>query len=110
MRGDVQQLLAIEFRIDVCAAADDQAVELIKDRARRTALGGDAHGVAAGQADHQPRAQPRRVAAALRPAHADDGSPSGHVCWSSFTYFSSSLRSEERRVGKECRSRWSPYP
>ena len=20
------------------------------------------------------------------------------------------LRSEERRVGKECRSRWSPYP
>ena len=22
---------------------------------------------------------------------------------------SSSLRSEERRVGKECRSRWSPY-
>src|SRR6266496_4209019 len=23
--------------------------------------------------------------------------------------FDSSLRSEERRVGKECRSRWSPY-
>ena len=23
--------------------------------------------------------------------------------------FSSSIRSEERRVGKECRSRWSPY-
>ena len=23
--------------------------------------------------------------------------------------FQSSLRSEERRVGKECRSRWSPY-
>ena len=23
--------------------------------------------------------------------------------------FSISLRSEERRVGKECRSRWSPY-
>ena len=23
--------------------------------------------------------------------------------------FSSGLRSEERRVGKECRSRWSPY-
>ena len=22
----------------------------------------------------------------------------------------SGLRSEERRVGKECRSRWSPYP
>ena len=24
-------------------------------------------------------------------------------------YFGSSDRSEERRVGKECRSRWSPY-
>ena len=23
--------------------------------------------------------------------------------------FNLSLRSEERRVGKECRSRWSPY-
>ena len=23
--------------------------------------------------------------------------------------FSDSFRSEERRVGKECRSRWSPY-
>ena len=26
-----------------------------------------------------------------------------------FKYDSSSSRSEERRVGKECRSRWSPY-
>ena len=26
-----------------------------------------------------------------------------HVCWA-YT-----IRSEERRVGKECRSRWSPY-
>src|ERR1017187_9093749 len=25
-------------------------------------------------------------------------------------YPAASLRSEERRVGKECRSRWSPYP
>ena len=24
-------------------------------------------------------------------------------------YFSTAIRSEERRVGKECRSRWSPY-
>ena len=30
----------------------------------------------------------------------------GHV---DFTYEVSVLRSEERRVGKECRSRWSPY-
>ena len=27
----------------------------------------------------------------------------------SFVVGSASLRSEERRVGKECRSRWSPY-
>ena len=26
-----------------------------------------------------------------------------------FSKISSSMRSEERRVGKECRSRWSPY-
>lgn len=24
--------------------------------------------------------------------------------------FTAEVRSEERRVGKECRSRWSPYP
>src|SRR5688572_32554450 len=30
--------------------------------------------------------------------------------WSRFTWrFSTATRSEERRVGKECRSRWSPY-
>ena len=27
----------------------------------------------------------------------------------SLSYVSKLLRSEERRVGKECRSRWSPY-
>ena len=26
-----------------------------------------------------------------------------------FLTFTDDLRSEERRVGKECRSRWSPY-
>src|SRR5574339_442938 len=26
-----------------------------------------------------------------------------------FEYYFTSMRSEERRVGKECRSRWSPY-
>ena len=26
-----------------------------------------------------------------------------------FTIFCMGIRSEERRVGKECRSRWSPY-
>src|SRR5258706_1750797 len=38
-----------------------------------------------------------------------DGRPSGNNSyWLSYRQFSSS-RSEERRVGKECRSRWSPY-
>ena len=32
---------------------------------------------------------------------------SGHV--GEFGVFLSTARSEERRVGKECRSRWSPY-
>ena len=30
---------------------------------------------------------------------------SGTLC----SIFAKALRSEERRVGKECRSRWSPY-
>ena len=29
--------------------------------------------------------------------------------WLAEHHFSSFSRSEERRVGKECRSRWSPY-
>ena len=29
--------------------------------------------------------------------------------YSGYLYFKSIDRSEERRVGKECRSRWSPY-
>ena len=36
-----------------------------------------------------------------------------HIVFNSFTqwkkYKEKALRSEERRVGKECRSRWSPY-
>ena len=32
------------------------------------------------------------------------------ICIESIKYFKDKLpRSEERRVGKECRSRWSPY-
>ena len=33
----------------------------------------------------------------------------GHVYSSGATGLAQILRSEERRVGKECRSRWSPY-
>src|SRR3712207_8846002 len=31
------------------------------------------------------------------------------LCWLQQTYGLVKMRSEERRVGKECRSRWSPY-
>ena len=30
-------------------------------------------------------------------------------CWTQLQAIQKDLRSEERRVGKECRSRWSPY-
>ena len=33
----------------------------------------------------------------------------GPVAVNSATYLGYRVRSEERRVGKECRSRWSPY-
>ena len=29
--------------------------------------------------------------------------------WQLFVFYAALERSEERRVGKECRSRWSPY-
>ena len=29
--------------------------------------------------------------------------------WSEVNFYCPECRSEERRVGKECRSRWSPY-
>ena len=32
-----------------------------------------------------------------------------YICVSRPRRFGKSMRSEERRVGKECRSRWSPY-
>src|SRR3989344_661926 len=31
------------------------------------------------------------------------------TCWKTFNNVRNQMRSEERRVGKECRSRWSPY-
>src|SRR5260221_140765 len=38
-----------------------------------------------------------------------DGSPCQMPCLFGIRVDGLSLRSEERRVGKECRSRWSPY-
>src|ERR1019366_10009587 len=42
----------------------------------------------------RPHRRGKRLIACSRPAFTDDAPPT---------------RSEERRVGKECRSRWSPY-
>ena len=36
-----------------------------------------------------------------------DFAPEGYECY--WNYAEKKGRSEERRVGKECRSRWSPY-
>ena len=59
-----------------------------------------------------------QVAMALRQAEA--GTPVGEICrklgvseqsfyrWKK-RFGALGVRSEERRVGKECRSRWSPY-
>ena len=39
----------------------------------------------------------------------DDGSGADHAIFSQRMAADNAERSEERRVGKECRSRWSPY-
>src|SRR2546430_9822178 len=55
----------------------------------------DAHGPTPPRGDHRRRATDPASAASTRPGEL---APPGRVS-----------RSEERRVGKECRSRWSPY-
>src|SRR3712207_9429596 len=47
--------------------------------------------------------------AAVHPVPADDGRVALHLYRPRIAHPFSSSRSEERRVGKECRSRWSPY-
>src|SRR2546430_3404845 len=42
------------------------------------------------------------------PARRPSVSPKSIAIWASNS-FATARRSEERRVGKECRSRWSPY-
>src|SRR5215216_787406 len=57
--------------------------------------------VNAANADH------KGAAVALLEALAGSGKPFIHTSGSSIV--GTLVRSEERRVGKECRSRWSPY-
>src|SRR5256885_10933481 len=51
------------------------------------------------------------LAALQREYLENDLFPSTHITedWLKLTDFDPDNRSEERRVGKECRSRWSPY-
>ena len=51
--------------------------------------------------DYKPTGKERDFENALRPLQFEDFSGQDKVV--------DNLRSEERRVGKECRSRWSPY-
>ena len=47
---------------------------------------------------------PRQPLPRLADASQADRDMLGHLMW-----VAGEVRSEERRVGKECRSRWSPY-
>src|SRR3989475_10402570 len=61
----------------------------------------------------EPRMSQGRMSAAApaRPSKppAEDATKSGKHKTSSLVFLDVDARSEERRVGKECRSRWSPY-
>src|SRR3712207_7881005 len=59
-------------------------------------------GTEGGQTEFEP--EDDRVCPRLRPAP----SLSSHALWRCFPSSRGDNRSEERRVGKECRSRWSP--
>src|SRR5256885_5883688 len=49
------------------------------------------------------------IAAGLAPLWAPDTSPCCTIAVEAGWVYDRIVRSEERRVGKECRSRWSPY-
>ena len=50
---------------------------------------------------------PTELSLSVNVIGADDNQPNGDGF--GVVEFTASARSEERRVGKECRSRWSPY-
>ena len=52
-----------------------------------------------------------QIAKARRQAHLTQVALAKRICTtkSAISRYESADRSEERRVGKECRSRWSPY-
>src|ERR1039458_5367127 len=81
---------------------------LAKAKLRKRNSGLGAQGIASQrQADSQRRAAPARYTD--RNWACSHGSRSPHRKISIVKTAPGKLRSEERRVGKECRSRWSPY-
>ena len=62
---------------------------------------------AAGNRRKLTRAEKKQIAAVIRQAKGDG---KAHTAQQTIPYLAMYPdRSEERRVGKECRSRWSPY-
>ena len=61
-------------------------------------------------AEHLDDPDVRVVEVDVSRAAYDQGHIPGAVLWNAYTdLHHADYRSEERRVGKECRSRWSPY-
>src|SRR2546430_8043866 len=65
--------------------------------------------VLGGEAVQRPAPQPRAQAAQGASLRDDALHDAVRVLLDDVPRQSQALRSEERRVGKECRSRWSPY-
>src|SRR5256886_15912286 len=68
-----------------------------------------ADAVLGGEAVQRPAPQPRAQAAQGASLRDDALHDAVRVLLDDVPRQSQALRSEERRVGKECRSRWSPY-
>ena len=94
-------------------ALDEQLLALVNQRARLAQRIGELKK----GADDAPVYRPEREAAIIRKLQAANPGPLPDTAirslWrelmSACRGLERLLRSEERRVGKECRSRWSPY-
>src|SRR3712207_9400948 len=110
VRGALAALLSLEGDIEVVAEASrgDEVVPAALDAAPDVALldiempGGDGLGAAAALKERLPSCRVLVLTTFGRAGYLRRAMESGALGFL--------LRSEERRVGKECRSRWSPYP
>ena len=88
-------LLALDGGVcEVVVSPTAEEVELLEERSRRRAL------ALAGSSGEGATYDGHRVKLLANIGTVDDAKRAAEV---------DLLRSEERRVGKECRSRWSPY-